>query len=94
MAHKGLLACLVKGEMYQAEMSLGNFGESESMPTVVLITDLDTYEDGLLICNEIIKSSFVKVAGGYVGRAFLLKAGEIRPDKRYRDIEVSLMEEI
>ncbi|MDR5730671.1 MAG: hypothetical protein RB191_24945 [Terriglobia bacterium] len=92
LAHVKLLTCQVLGEMYEADMQLGNFGDAEGKPTVCRVADLDAGDEGLLICNEIIKSSLLKVEGGYVGQYFQLRAGDIREGKRYRDIDISLME--
>lgn len=93
MAHLKILTCEVLGEMYTADIVLGIGKEAEGKPTVVKVFDLDTESEGLLICNEIIKSAFIKATDGYVGKFFQLRSGEIRDGKRYRDIDIVLMEE-
>lgn len=93
VAHTPLLMVEILGEMYEADMDLGSSAEKAGKPTLCRVFNLDTESDGLLICNEIIRSSFLKVEPTYVRRVFQIKAGDIRPDKRYRDIDVTLMEE-
>lgn len=93
LSHTPIMLIEVLGEMYEAEMSIGEASDKAGKPTVCLVLNLDTDSEGLLICNEIVKSSFIKVEGGYVNKVFRLEAGSIREGKRYRDIDITLMEE-
>lgn len=93
VAHKGIITAQILGQMYIGDMEIGQFGENAGKPTLCKVLDLDDEKQGLLICNEIIKSSLERVDGGYIDKVFQFRAGEIREGKRYRDIEVLLMEE-
>lgn len=93
LSHTPLMLVEVKAEMYEADMSIGEVSEKAGKPTVCLVLNLDTEMEGLLICNEIVKSTFMRVPDGYVGKVFRLEAGQIRDGKKYRDIDIVLMEE-
>jgi hypothetical protein len=78
---------------YIGDITTGMGKEADNKPTLVKVLNLDTNEIGLLIANSIIKSTFEAVEGGYVGKVFQLRAGDIRDGKKYRDIDIVLMEE-
>lgn len=92
MAHTPILVCLVKGEPVTMHITTGVGKEKSADPTVVPIVNLDTGEDGLLICNTIILSAFSKIEGGVTGKYFSLRSSGIRDGKAYRDIDIVEME--
>lgn len=93
MAHLKILTCEVLEGFYEAEISTGLGKEATAKPYVCKVCNLDTDEQGLLIANAIIRSAFEGVEGGYVGKVFQLRSGEIRDGKKYRDIDIVLMQE-
>lgn len=92
MAHTPILVCLVEGEPVTMHITTGVGKEKSADPTVVPILNLDTGEDGLLICNTIILSAFSKIEGGVTGKYFSLRSSGIRDGKAYRDIDIVEME--
>lgn len=87
MAHRDRLYCLVNGEITQAPM--GSFARSDSKTVPVChVTDLESGQDGLLICTALVESALTKCPGGYVGKRFEISQGTPIPGKRYRALDV------
>lgn len=93
IAHTPIMMVQVIEAMYLADITVGVGKEAEQKPTVCKVLSLDTETEGLLICNKIIQSALEKVEGGYVGKVFSLRGQDIRDGKRYRDVDIVLMEE-
>lgn len=93
IGHTPLITAKILAPIFTGDMSLGDFGEAESKPELCHIINYETSQEGFLICNAVIKSTLEKVDGGYVGKYFQFRDGGKREGKRYRTVEISLMEE-
>ncbi len=87
MAHKSLLICKVLEVPYLASFTVGT-GETSGCPTVCKIIDLETGEEGLLICNAIILSSFANYGDALPGKIFELTSLGIAEGKAYRAVDI------
>lgn len=92
VAHSLLITARIEALMFEGDMSLGDFGDAESKPTLVHITNMDDGVQGFLICNAVIKSTLEKLEGGYVGKYFQFRDGGKAEGKRYRTVDIALME--
>jgi hypothetical protein len=92
MAHLPTLTCKVLGEPYidQKITALGK--DTKTAPTVILVLNLDTNQEALLVVNTLIASAFERAGSPLTGRYFQFLAKGIRDGKNYRDIDVTEME--
>lgn len=93
IGHSLILTVKIIASMFEGDMSLGDFGDVESKPTLCHVLNCDTGQEGFLICNAVIKSTLEKLEGGYVGRYFQFRDGGKAEGKRYRTVDITLMEE-
>jgi len=92
IGHTPLITAQILGDMFMGDMSLGDFGEAESKPYLCHIMNLEDMQEGFLICNAVIKSTLEKLEGGYVGRYFQFRDLGKADGKRYRTVDIALME--
>lgn len=65
----------------------------DSKPTLCPIINYDEDgKEGLLICNAVIKSTLEKVDGGYIGKYFSFRDGGPKEGKKYRTVDIALLE--
>lgn len=91
MAHTPLLTCEILDEPHVDDKIKALGKDTQSAPTVVLVKDLDTDEQALLVVNTIIMSAFERSGLPVKGKVFQFRAGTIREGKTYRDIDVTEM---
>lgn len=88
MAHRRELLFECKSEMYQRSLPGGGRTEKELPATLIDGIDLETGEVITLICNAMMKSAFERATPPLINRAFGLRSGDIKADKKYRIIDV------
>lgn len=93
IAHSGIITCRVIGPMFEGDMDLGD-RSYDSKPTLCPIINFDEDgKEGWLICNAVIKSTLEKIDGGYIDKIFQFRDGGPKEGKKYRTVDISLMEE-
>lgn len=92
VAHMHTLTARSIEPMFEGDMSLGDFGDADSRPTLMRVLNCDDGNEGFLICNAVIKSTLEKIEGGYVGKYFQFRDGGKAEGKRYRTVDIALME--
>ena len=92
IAYLGEAYILCESEMYTIDMD-DPAGTGEKRPVLVIdCHDDDRGIDYTLVCNSVIASSFNQLKEPLTGKLFHLRNCEIAPGKRYRKVEVSLVE--
>lgn len=92
MAHLPILTALILGEIYTEDKIKAAGKDVQVAPKVILVRNLETNEDALLVVNAIMASAFERAGSPLTGRIFQFRAGTIRDGKTYRDIDVTEME--
>lgn len=88
MAHKRELLFECTSEMYEHTLPTAGRTDKPSAATLIDGIDLETGEEVSLILNTVMKSAFERAKPPLSGRAFGLRAGEAKADKRYRIVDV------
>jgi hypothetical protein len=92
MAHLPTLTCQILSEPYTDDKITALGKDTTTAPVVVLVRNLDTDQEALLVVNALIASAFQRAGGSLIGRYFQFIAGTVREGKNYRDIDVTEMQ--
>jgi len=88
LAHTRELAFQAQGEMYQAELAITSKVTADPLTWVLNVVNLETGEEGMLICSAVLRAALTRDSLPLNGRYFAVRAGIIREGKRYRDVDL------
>lgn len=89
IAHSKNLMVKVVSETYTQKLpNAGRAKAEETDTTMIDVINLETGEEGALICNALIVKAFETAKPPLIGRMFAIREGGIREGKKYRSIDM------
>jgi hypothetical protein len=89
IAHSRQLIIKCTSEIYEQKLPVSGRAKQEDTDTkLVDIVNMETGDEGALICNALIVKAFETAGGSLTGRVFGIREGGIKEGKKYRSVDM------
>jgi hypothetical protein len=89
IAHSKQLIIKCTSEIYEQKLpAAGRVKQEETDTKLIDIVNLETGDEGALICNTLIVKAFENAGGTLTGRVFGIREGGIKEGKKYRSVDM------
>jgi hypothetical protein len=91
MKHKRECAIQAESELYERDLPVAGRSDKPVKATLLDFMDLQSGTHEIMVCSAVMVTAFKDASASVPlkGRCFLLRAGDIVADKRYRHVDVA-----